>query len=105
MRSPWGGKPQALGNVAGESDTLAGGHVCADLDHSCESGSPARPKSQHPSVSPFPGLAGSCSEPCIGGIVFMHWVAHVDIVAADPAGTLVCLHSPGPLGMTFFAMN
>lgn len=69
----------------------------------------AKSRSQHPLTSPFPGSAGSWSEPCLG--VFMQWMAQGDAVVADPAGTLVCyfLWSSGedlpPVSETFFAMK
>lgn len=103
-----------MGSVAAESDTLAGGDVCAQTwTIAVGLAAPARPKNPAPLIPLFPGLAGSWCEPCIGGFVFLHWVAHVDIVAADSAGSLVCLHFPGSLGRTclllaklpFFAMN
>lgn len=95
------GAHSPVGSVAGESDTLAGGDFCAQTWTIAVSLAALQGQRHPPSLFPlFPGLVGSWCEPCMCGFVFLHWVAHVDIVAADSAGSLVCLHFPGPLRRT-----
>lgn len=66
-------------------------HLEFFLEQVCRKGLPSQGPNTLP-LPPFPGSAGSWSEPCVGGSVFMHWMAHGDgdAVVADPAGTLVC---------------